>query len=66
MKPLLFSGFVLTLMSAFAQSVPLQKPIEERYEVSYWWWLFGVLLAIGAGIGIYMLIKKDPRRDAID
>jgi hypothetical protein len=64
MKSFLTSGLVFSLMAVFAQSVPIQKPIEEQYHVSYWWWTIGVLLAIGAGIGLYMLLKKDPRRDA--
>jgi len=48
-----------------AQTVAPQKPIEEQHAIGYGWWLLGVLLAIGVGIVLYMLIKKDPRRDAV-
>ncbi len=65
MKSLLTAVFVLCLFALFAQTVPVQKPVEERYHISYWWWVLGVILAIGAGIVIYMLIKKDPKRDAV-
>ena len=64
MKPFLFLVIVLKAMQAAAQSVPLQQPIEEQYHVNYWWWFIGVVLAIGAGIAAYMILKKDPRRDA--
>lgn len=64
MKPFLATVFVFTILILQAQS-PVQQPVEERYHISYWWWVLGVLLAIGAGIIIYMLIKKDPKRDAV-
>lgn len=66
MKTILTTAFVFFVFFVFAQSVPQQQPIEEKYQTSYWWWVIGVLLALGAGIGLYMLIKKDPRRDAVD
>ena len=65
MKALLTSAVMLCLSTAYAQNAP-PAPIEEQHHISYWWWVLGVLLAIGAGIGLYMLIKKDPRRDAVD
>ncbi len=65
MKSLLTGFFFFCLFALSAQTVPAQRPVEERYAISYWWWVLGVILAIGAGILIYMLIKKDPKRDAI-
>jgi predicted outer membrane lipoprotein len=65
MKYVLTASLVFFIMSLNAQTVPPQRPVEERYHISYWWWILGVLLAIGAGIVIYMLIKKDPKRDAV-
>jgi len=65
MKSLLTAFFSFCLSALSAQTVPAQQPVEEQYHISYWWWVLGVLLAIGAGIIIYMLIKKDPKRDAI-
>lgn len=65
MKSLLTAVFVFCSFALSAQTVPVQRPVEERYHISYWWWILGVLLAIGAGIVIYMLIKKDPKRDAV-
>lgn len=65
MKLLISIVFTFQLLAAYAQSVPVQQPVEERYQTNYWWWVLGVLLAIGAGIGLYMLIKKDPKRDAV-
>ncbi len=65
MKPLLTASFVFYSFALFAQTVPAQRPVEEQYHISYWWWVLGVLLAIGLGGLIYMLIKKDPKRDAV-
>ena len=64
MKPLLTAVLVLCTSIAFAQQLPVQ-PIEERHHISYWWWVIGVIIALGIGIGIYMRIKKDPRKDAV-
>ncbi len=65
MKLLISTVFTFILSALYAQSVPVPQPIEEQYHINYWWWVLGVLLAIGAGIGLYMLIKKDPKRDAV-
>ncbi len=65
MKSLLTAAAIITFSAAFAQTVPVPSPVEEQYKISYWWWILGVLLAIGAGVIIYLLIKKDPRRDAV-
>lgn len=64
MKSLLTAAFVLALNFVKAQTA-MPQPVEQQHHVSYWWWLFGVLLALIAGIIIYMLIKKDPKRDAV-
>jgi phosphotransferase system glucose/maltose/N-acetylglucosamine-specific IIC component len=65
MKGLLITVFVFVTIVVSAQTVPVQQPIEERYHISYWWWILGVLIALGIGVGIYLLIKKDPRKDAV-
>lgn len=65
MKTLFITAFLFCISVAFGQTVPAQQPLEDRYHISYWWWVLGVLLAIGAGIVLYMLIKKDPKRDAL-
>lgn len=65
MKFLLTAFCAICLLVLSAQSVTPPRPVEEQYHISYWWWVAGVLLAIGAGIVIYMLIKKDPKRDAV-
>jgi len=65
MKSLLAAVFTFYLFALSAQTVPPDRPVEEQYHISYWWWVLGVLLAIGAGIIIYLLIKKDPKRDAV-
>lgn len=65
MKLLLTAVFIFILFALHAQSVPVRQPVEEQYHISYWWWVLGVLLAVGGGIILYMLIKKDPKRDAV-
>ncbi len=65
MKSAFTAFFLFCIFSLQAQSASVQQPVEEQYHISYWWWIIGVLLAIGAGIVIYMLIKKDPKRDAV-
>jgi phosphotransferase system glucose/maltose/N-acetylglucosamine-specific IIC component len=52
-------------LAGFSQSAT-SPPIEVRHTVSYWWWILGVVIALLLGVGGYMLIKKDPRRDAVD
>jgi peptidoglycan/LPS O-acetylase OafA/YrhL len=52
-------------LSQFAwQAAPTATPIEETKHVSWWWWVLGVALVIGAGMLLYVLIKKNPRKDA--
>jgi hypothetical protein len=65
MKTLLTAFFAFYSFAIYAQTVPAQQPVEERYHISYWWWVLGVLLAIGIGVLVYILIKKDPKRDAV-
>jgi heme/copper-type cytochrome/quinol oxidase subunit 2 len=65
MKALFTTVFVVVATIVFAQSVEVQQPIEEQHPINYWWWVLGVLIAIGAGIALYMLIKKDPRKDVV-
>ncbi|GEO07663.1 hypothetical protein [Segetibacter aerophilus] len=65
MKPILTAAFILCMTAVFSQTVAPQQPVEEQYQTNYWAWIIGVLLAIGAGVVLYMLIKKDPKRDAV-
>ena len=65
MRTLITFVFLFAISIVSAQTVPIEPPIEERYQPSYWWWVIGVLIAMAAGIGAYMLIKKDPRKDAV-
>ena len=64
MKYLLAAFLSSIFVTVYAQTVPVQ-PIEEQYHINYWWWVLGVLLAIGAGIALYMLIKKNPKKDVV-
>ena len=63
MKNLQAIFFLLISASAMAQAT-VPQPVEERYPINYWWWILGVAIVLGLGIGAYMLIKKDPRKDA--
>ena len=65
MKLSLTAILTLAIIAAFAQSVSPAQPVEEQYHLNYWWWVLGVLVIIGIGVIIYLLIKKDPRRDAV-
>lgn len=65
MKPLITTILIFCLTVMYAQTVPVQQPVEERYQTNPWWWLLGVLIAIGVGVVIYLMIKKDPKRDAV-
>jgi phosphotransferase system glucose/maltose/N-acetylglucosamine-specific IIC component len=65
MRTIYTAAFLFCVTVVVGQTVPAPQPIEEHYETNYWWWIIGVLLAIGAGIAVYMLIKKDPKRDAV-
>ncbi len=56
---------LLVQLSVYAQTVEVQHPIEERHAINYGWWILGVIIIFAAGIGLYMLIKKDPRKDAV-
>jgi len=65
MKSLLFCINCILSLFAGAQTVGVQTPIEEQFHVSIWWWIIGVVIALAAGIGLYMLIKKNPRKDVV-
>ena len=39
--------------------------IETRHPVNQWWWVISVVIALALGILAYMLIKKNPRKDAV-
>lgn len=65
MKSFLSVVLAFCMSTLYAQTVPVRQPVEEHYHISYWWWVLGVLLAVGMGMLIYLLIKKDPKRDAV-
>lgn len=65
MKPVLIAAFMFCISIVSGQTTPALQPIEERHETSHWWWILGVALAIGVGVVIYIIIKKDPKRDAV-
>jgi hypothetical protein len=46
--------------------LPLQVQVQEKINSYGWGWLIGTILLIGLGVLLYMLIKKDPRRDTND
>ncbi len=67
MKHLLPFIFLLIAQISFAfHDTTARMPPEVTKPTNYWWWLIGVVLAIAAGMLLYFLIKKDPRRDASD
>ena len=65
MKALFTTVFVVIVTTVFAQSVEVQQPIEQQYRVSSWWWLLGVIIALVLGACVYLLMKKNPRKDAV-
>ena len=65
MKKIFTTVLLSYITVAIGQSVPVQQPVEEQYHFNYWWWVIGVVLALAGGMLIYMLIKKDPKRDAV-
>lgn len=65
MKKVITGAFLFFMTVTIAQPTGAPQPVEEQYHINYWWWILGVLVAIGVGILIYFLIKKDPKRDAV-
>lgn len=67
MKRLLSFAFLLLTNITYAfQNSGITTPPEETKPASNWWWVIGVVLAIALGMLLYVLIKKDPKRDVID
>jgi heme/copper-type cytochrome/quinol oxidase subunit 2 len=67
MRRLLPLIFLLIAQFSFAfQDTTARMPPEVTKPASNWWWLIGVVLALAAGMLLYVLIKKDPKRDAAD
>lgn len=64
MKSFFLALFTFIFIIGFAQN-PSTLPIEERHSTHYGLWILGVILVIAAGVALYMLIKKDPRKDAV-
>lgn len=61
---------ILMILATFYMAVAnaqdtLPPPIEERHPFNYTWWIIGVIIILALGIGLYMLIKKDPKKDAV-
>lgn len=52
------------IISIARQVQPPEAPIEERKQFSWWWWAVGVIIAIAGGMLLYVLIKRNPRKDA--
>ena len=53
------------MVSEFARQVSTPiAPIEETSHISWWWWIIGVILILGGGMLLYVLMKKNPRKDA--
>lgn len=51
-------------ISQFAwQAAPTATQIEDTKHISWWWWVLGVVLVIAGGMLLYVLIKKNPRKD---
>ena len=46
------------------QVQPLEPPLEERKKFSWWWWVIGVIVTLAGGMLLYVLIKRNPRKDA--
>ena len=52
-------------LQAIARQVQAPKaPIEERKQFNWLWWAIGVIIAIAGGMLLYVLIKRNPRKDA--
>jgi phosphotransferase system glucose/maltose/N-acetylglucosamine-specific IIC component len=67
MKRLLPVVFILLAGYSYAfQTSGITTPPEETRPSNNWWWLIGVVLAIALGMVLYLLIKKNPRKDAAD
>lgn len=65
MKRITTTSLLLITSTLYAQTVPVQKPIEDRVKMNQWGWLLGVAIIIAIGIWVYMMIKKNPRKDAV-
>ena len=63
MKKTLAAASILSSLAAFSQA-NTPAPVEQTHTVSHWWWLISVAVAFALGIAAYMLIKKNPRKDA--
>ncbi len=64
MKFILMILLSFDMVAAAAQNT-LPAPIEERHPFNYTWWIIGVVIVLALGIGLYLLIKKDPKKDAV-
>ncbi len=67
MKRIILPVFILLANAVFAlqNTAATSVPVEQTKAISYWWWVIGVVLAIAGGMLLYVLIKKDPKKDAV-
>ncbi len=64
MKKFLTFIFLISTIVIQAQNTT-PAPIEQTTEMSFWWKVISIVIGLGLGIGAYMLIKKNPRKDAV-
>ncbi|MDB5191908.1 MAG: hypothetical protein JWQ96_1471 [Segetibacter sp.] len=64
MKRLLPFVFLLISTYIFAQNEDARTmPPEDTRPDTNLWWILGVIIAIGLGMVLYILIKKNPKKD---
>ncbi len=51
-------------LSPFAWQLAPEKPIEERTDHNWGWWTIGVVVILALGMIAYVIIKRNPRKDA--
>ena len=64
MKKFLTIIFLFSAIISEAQNTT-PAPIEQTTEMSFWWKVISIVIGLGLGIAAYMLIKKNPRKDAV-
>ncbi len=57
--------FVFLMLSTllFAQNEENRMPPEDTRPDTDLWWILGVILAVGLGMVLYILIKRNPKKD---
>ncbi len=64
MKKILSLIFLISSIVTHAQNIT-PEPIEQTTEMSFWWKIISIVIGLGLGIAAYLLIKKNPRKDAV-